>query len=286
MATGLYLYCLREPAGTLPETCPASSGIKATAVDGKGRVTVRVLEGVEAIVSDLSLDDFGEMQKKAQEDIHWIREKAVAHERVVEEAMGKSRSERDKSANSSVPVIPIKFGVIFNTDRRLAEVISGQRAAIRATFDRIRGKQEWSVKLFLKDAQEFKDQVKEQSNKMRRKSKEVAALPAGMAYFMEQELNEELERECSRRLDEEAMQTFEALKPFAAEAALVKLLDSKLTGRSERMVLNAACLVALNQVSEFADAIGKLRGGLEQRGFLLEESGPWPPYHFTEFAHD
>jgi hypothetical protein len=293
VATGLYLYCLREAAATPSEINPATSGIKEAAVDGKGRVTVRAFEGVEAIVSNLSLDDFGEMQKKAQEDIHWITERAVAHEMVVEEAMGRSREalekfhyERDKPANSSVPVIPIKFGVIFNTDRRLAEVISGQRAAIRATFDRIRGKQEWSVKLFLKDNQNFKNQVKQQSNKLREKSKELAALPAGMAYFMEEEFNEELERECSWRLEEEGLRTFDQLKPFAAEAAQVKLLDSKLTGRSERMVLNAAYLVALDHLPKFGNAVATLRENLASAGFLLEQSGPWPAYHFTEFAHD
>ena len=160
----LYLYCLREPsccgrdkAGTAPEncsaprvarselsvTCPAPSGIKSQGVNGKEGVIIRAFAGIEAVVSEVNFDDFGEMQKKAQEDIHWIKEKALAHEMVVEEAMGKMN-------NGSAPVIPIKFGVIFNTNERLAHVISGQTAAIRAAFDRIRAKQEWSVKLFLR----------------------------------------------------------------------------------------------------------------------------------------
>ena len=272
MATGLYFYCLREPVGTLPE-------IKAAAVDGEGRVTVRAFEGVEAVVSAMSMDDFGKMQTKAQEDIHWIREKAVAHEMVVEEAMG-------KLADRYVPVIPIRFGVIFNTDERLAEVIGGQRTAITTAFDRIRGKQEWSVKVFLADARTFKNGVKEQTEGFREKSEELASLPEGMAYFMEQELDEELERECSRKLDEDAGRTFEDLKRFSAEAAICKILDKELTGRSERMVLNAAYLVADIQLLEFQDAVAKLREKLAPLGFLLEQSGPWPPYHFTEFAHE
>jgi hypothetical protein len=176
--------------------------------------------------------------------------------------------------------------VIFNNEERLAKVISEQSAAIRAAFDRIRAKQEWSVKLFLKDNQKIKDQVMEQSELFREKSKTLAALPAGMAYFMEEEFNEELERECSRRLDEEAMNAFEELKPFAAEATLVKILDSKLTGRSERMILNSAYLVANNHLPEFKNAVAKLREKLAPGGFLVEQSGPWPPYHFTEFAHE
>jgi hypothetical protein len=279
VTTGLYLYCLREAVATRPETNPAASEIKAAAVDGNHRVFVRVFEGVEAVVSGLSLDDFGEMQKKAREDVHWIKEKALAHEMVVEEAMG-------KPANRPAPVIPVKFGVIFNTDERLADTLNRQSTAIRTAFDRIRGKQEWSLKLFLEDAQKFKEQVKEQNDTMRQRSKELAALPAGMAYFMEQELDEDLERECSRKLDEEGVRTFEQFRPFAAEAARVKLLDGKLTGRRERMVLNSACLVANLHLPQFERAVSEMRGKFAAQGFLLEQGGPWPAYHFTEFAHD
>lgn len=289
MATGLYLYCLRESSGTLPETsgtCHALSEIKSQGVNGKEGVIIRAFDGIEAVVSEVNFDDFGEMQKKAQEDIHWIKEKALAHEMVVEEAMGLSRSERDKMINNSAPVIPIKFGVIFNTNERLAHVIRGQSAAIRAAFDRIRAKQEWSVKLFLEDNQKFKDQVREQSELFREKSNTLAALPAGMAYFMEEEFNGELERECSRMLDEEAMKTFEELKPFAAETTLVKILDNKLTGRSERMILNSACLVVNNHLPEFEKAVAIMREKSAERGFLLEPGGPWPAYHFTEFTND
>ena len=282
----LYLYCLREPSrcgrdksGTPPGTCPAVGGIQAPGVNGKEGVIIRAFDGIEAVVSDVNTDDFGEMQKKAQEDIHWIREKALAHEMVVEEAIGKKN-------NGSAPVIPVKFGVIFNNDERLVKVIGEQSGAIRAAFDRIRAKQEWSVKLFLKDNQKIKDQVREQSELFREKSKTLAALPAGMAYFMEEEFNEELERECSRRLEEEAMKTFDELKPFAAEAVLVKILDSKLTGRNERMVLNSAYLVANSHLPEFEKVVSTMREKLAERGFLLEQGGPWPAYHFTEFAHD
>lgn len=279
MATGLYLYCLRESTGTAP-------AISAPGVNGADGVSIRACDGVEAVVSLVHLDDFGEMQKKAQEDIHWIREKALAHEAVVEEAMGSSRATRDKLPEIFFPVIPVKFGVIFNTEERLAIIIREQSAAIKVAFDRIRAKQEWGVKLFLKDHQKFKDQVREQSAPLNEKSNVLANLSAGMAYFMEQELGEELDRECSRRLDEEAMKTFGELKPFAAEAILVKILDGKLTGRSERMVLNAAYLVARDRLAEFGDAVGRRREHLAPAGFLLEQNGPWPAYHFTEFGYE
>ena len=105
----LYLYCLREPsrcgrdkAGTAPENCFALSGIKSQGVNGKEGVIIRAFDGIEAVVSDVNTDDFGEMQKKAQEDIHWIREKALAHEMVVEEAMGKNLMDMNSNVVAGV----------------------------------------------------------------------------------------------------------------------------------------------------------------------------------------
>jgi hypothetical protein len=310
MTSGLYLYCLKETGET-------RSPIEAAGVDGKGEIFMVAVGGVDAVVSRVDTDDFGAMQAKAREDIHWIKEKALAHEIVVEEAMGLSSaiarrrtscadanagtslglSRRDHTAHGTadgyriwqsglMPVIPVKFGVIFNDAKRIEEVIDKQIAAIKAAFDRIRGKQEWSIKLFLKDNQDFKDRVREQSEPLRRKSKELAALPAGKAYFMEAEFNEELERECSRLLDEEAAKLFDALKPFAAEVTRVKILDDKLTGRNDRMVFNSACLVEDGHLLKLEHAIAIMRDKLAEAGLLLEMSGPWPAYHFAEFTNE
>lgn len=262
----LYLYCLKEAGAVIPP-------IKAPGVNGQGGVFIRAFDGIAAVVSAGQPGDFEAMQKKAQDDICWIKEKALAHEMVVEEAMGKS-----------VPVIPVKFGVIFNTEARLAETLQGQKTEIRSAFDRIRGKQEWSVKLFLADPEKFKAQVREQDENFQAQSRQLAGLPAGQAYFMETELNAELERECARRLNAAAGQVFAELETLAAAAVKVKLLDGKLTGRRERMLLNAACLVAFSRLPEFRKMAAQLRARLAPGGFLLEERGPWPAYHFTEFG--
>lgn len=314
MSHGLYLYCLREPTGSSSETCHALSVIKSPGVNGRGGVFIRVFNGIEAVLGEVNPDDFGEMQKKAQGDIQWIKEKALAHEAVVEEAMGLSINSMDKNSKDAagpearalpmidsgkgratasppcrpdlIPVIPVKFGVIFKTEQRLAEVINSQCAAVKSAFDRIRGKQEWGVKIFLKDAGKFRELARMENDNLREKSKKIAELPAGRAYFMETEFNEELERECSRRLDKEAQQAYEQLKSYAAVAVMVKLLGRELTGREERMVLNSAYLIADIHLPEFTNAAAKLREKLGLEGFLVEQSGPWPAYHFTEFAHE
>lgn len=277
----VYLYCLRESAKMGSNGSGVADGdihaapLRAPAAIGGETVSIRAFEGIEAIVSAMNPDDLAEMREKAREDIHWIREKAVAHQRVVMEAMGLSQ-----------PVVPIRFGMIFSADERLATAIATWKPALIAAFERIRAKQEWGVKLFLPDTGKFENRVREQSDVLRRKSAEIAALPAGKAYFMEEELKREIEDECARRLAAEARRAYEMLESASAEATLVKCLDAKLTGRRERMALNAACLVAGDHLPEFDTAIEELREAVATQGLLLERSGPWPAYHFTELSDD
>jgi len=103
---GLYLYGIRE---SLDRPFP----LAAKGIDGKQEVFTIACQGLEAVVSKVSLEEFDSrtIQIKAQEDLNWIKEKAFAHERVVEEAMRK----KDKILS----LIPMSFGIIFKERARL-----------------------------------------------------------------------------------------------------------------------------------------------------------------------
>ena len=51
-------------------------------------------------------------------------------------------------------------------------------------------------------------------------------------------------------------------------------------------ILNAAFLVAHDRVDDFRAAVTKFVRDHEGRGFRMEFTGPWPPYHFTRSAAD
>ena len=144
---GLYLYCIREKTDT---HCFSAKGI-----DEKGEVFIIPFRKLEAVVSKVSLEEFAseEIQKKAQEDLNWIKEKGIAHEKVIEEAMRKD--------DKVLSLIPMRFGAIFKEKERLEETLNKDYPGIREVLDRIRGKQEWSVKVYLKDRQKFEQVIKE-----------------------------------------------------------------------------------------------------------------------------
>ncbi len=266
---GLYLYCIREKTDT---PCFSTRGI-----DGKGEVFTIVYREVEAVVSKISLEEFAseEIQKKAQEDLNWIKEKAVTHERVIEEAM----RENDKILS----LIPMRFGTIFKERARLEETLNKDYLKIREVLDRIRGKQEWSVKVYLKEREKFEQVIKEKNETIKEKEKEIASLPEGMAFFMEEELKDVISKEVEKELNNIVEVLFEGLGKQAVASVKCKILGKELTGRREPMVLNAAYLISEEKIEDFKKAAEALNQQIQANGFCLEYSGPWPAYNFSSY---
>ena len=246
-------------------------------IDGRGEVFTIAYKDLEAVVSEVSLEEFGseEIQKKSREDLKWIREKALAHEKVIEEAM--------KNADKVLSVIPMRFGTIFNEIKSLEETLGNGYSKALESLDKIRGKREWSVKIYLKDMRRFELAVKEKSPAIKKKEKEMAALPEGMAFFMEEELRELVGKEADIEVNNIAGAVFNALGKRSAACVKNKTLGKELTGRPEPMVSNAAYLVPEEKTGDFKREIEDLNQKMTVKGFYLECGGPWPAYNFVSF---
>ena len=265
---GLYLYCIREK----PED---ASGFNTRGIDGKNDVFTIIHRELEAVVSRICLSKFTseEIQRKAVEDLNWIKENALIHEDVIEEAM--------RGVDGFVNVIPMRFGIIFKDKTGLKETLDRDYVKMMRLLDKIRGKQEWSVKVYLMDSEKFELMVKEKNEGITSKEKEMASMPEGMAYFMEEELKETICNAVNKELDTMSDNLFGKLGEDAAESEKTKILDSEMTGKAEKMVFNAAFLIHTDKVDLFMKTLEGVSEDIKAKGFRLEYSGPWPPFNFT-----
>lgn len=267
---GLYLYGIREKT---EGACP----ILAKGLDETYEVFILPYQELEAVVSKVSLAEFTseEIQKKAWEDLNWIKEKAVIHEKVIEEAM-----RRDDKILS---LIPMKFGIIFKDTTGLEEILTKDYFLIKEVLDRIRGKQEWDIKVYLIERKKFEQVIREKNEVVKEKEKEMASLPEGMAFFMEEEVKEVISREMDRELNNIAGNLFERLDKQAVASTKNKILGKELTCKREPMILNAAYLIVEERIEGFKKEVDDLNQEMEEEGVYLEESGPWPAYNFTSY---
>jgi len=262
MNKGFYLYCIKQKT---------DFEFSTEGIDG-GKVFTFPYQDLEAVVSEVSLENFSseDLQRKAQEDLGWIKEKALIHEKVIEEAMGK---------NKTLSVIPMKFGIIFKTEENLAEILNKDYLKFKKILENLAGKQEWSVKVYL-NWKSFKEEVKKVNPQVKDKEKEIVSMPEGMAYFMEKQIDELVLKEADENLQEHIESFFENLKKHAEAGARGKILEKELTGSTFPMVLSAIFLVSEEKKKGFVKEINELNGEYKYKGFNFEYGGPWPPYNF------
>ena len=264
---GLYLYGI----------CPSPKIKKLSDKDtsesiGGGKVFRIPYQDIEAIVSEVSLKEFGssEIQRRAAEDLEWIKDKALIHEKVIETAMN----------NSDGLIIPMKFGAIFKDKESLADSLKKDHLKFKNLLGSLRGKEERSVKIYCK-SEIFENEIKKKSPAIRSKFEEIKSLPAGRQYFLEEEINEMAKKEARNSMNNYIPLFLEKLKGLAEELKENRILGKELTQRNEPMVFNGAFLIKKEKVDKFQRKIQKLQDEYEKIGFTFESSGPWPPYNFV-----
>ena len=265
---GLYLYCLRDRT-EMPQP------IEVPGIDGENTVRLTPFREVDAVVSEVSVEEFAsqEVQRKATEDIDWIKQKSLAHQRVIVQS--------SQVAGRAVSVVPMRFGTIYTSPDNLEQALADNYAALQGLLEKLRGKREWSVKVYLVDPDALDAAVCQANQSVMENKQEMERLPEGLAFFMEQEFEEAITRQRKaeiRRLCEEVSCSLAAA---ASDSRHMQLLREELTGRSEPMVFNAACLVADTMLAAFNEAITDQKKALRPKGLTLECTGPLPPFSFS-----
>ena len=262
---GFYLYCIREKC---------DKGFSKTGLGG-GQVYSVPYQDLEAVVSDVSLEEFGseEIQKKAEEDVNWIKEQAQIHEEVIEQAMGKGNSQL-------VSVIPMQFGVIFKTKEKLEETLGNRYEELKKSLENLKGKQEWGVKVYLKE-NIFRKTIEEKNEQVLAKKKEIESMPKGMAFFAQKQIDKVVGQEKDKELGRITEEIFENLGQLAFSKNKSKLLEKDFTGMTEEMIVNAFYLIEESKLDSFQKKVGELKEKYNSLGFKVEVSGPWPSYHFA-----
>jgi hypothetical protein len=96
------------------------------------------------------------------------------------------------------------------------------------------------------------------------------------------------ERRASERLEEMGdsvvQEIHAAFEAVADRARTNPLQRAELHGRGEQMLLNGAYLVSRGREQELQQAADSLRARWSASGFVLELTGPWPPYNFVSPA--
>ena len=257
-ATGIYVY------GVVAPDTSAAVFADAHGVDARQPVALIVHEGLAAVTSSVSLDEFGRDALEANlKDPVWLEEKIRAHDAVLAAAVRRAT------------VVPFRFGAIYENDDHVREMLAQRRDLVDA-LSRLAEKLELGVNGYI-DRERFRAHVAA--------ARGTAEEPesSGRAYMQRRQFERELDTAVSDFAADCARTVHERLAAVADDARLNPLRPASREGATE-MLLNGAYLVATGAEDAFRAAVDELAAHYADDGVALEVTGPWPPYNFAEEA--
>ncbi len=225
------------------------------------------LPGVVALADVLPSEGFtGAALEARLQDPAWVTEQARRHTSVLAAAMDVG------------PVVPARLCTMFTSAAALRDALEGDVARIAGTLERLRGRREWSLKLYVDEAAvraacqrddpslaDPADASATGAEWMRRKQR---------AFRLAERVNERTERASGDALD--------ATAALSADVRLRPLLSEAASGVASPMALNAALLVARDAEAAVRHEAERLAASLGEGGHLLVLSGPWPCFSFCD----
>ncbi len=225
-------------------------------VPGLREATLQVVEkhGLCAVVSDVDLDEFGEQGLREHlEDLRWLEQVARRHDDVVHAVAGRG------------PTAPLRLATICLDDDGVRSRLTEWHDALAQALDRVEGRSEWSVKVYVTASTEPGAGDTEPGS--------------GADYLRRKRAQSVRRREAEEHGTATATELHAALAGSAVASRLLPPQDPRLTGHEGTMTLNGAYLVADVDADEFVAETGRLAAA--HADVRLEVQGPWPPYSFA-----
>lgn len=224
-----------------------------------------------ALVSRLDADAYGPNVDDRVGDVSWLGPRAAAHDRVL------------TWASDAGPVIPLPILSLFRSESALRGMLAERRGELASILARVARGREYGVRIFRVD-DELRVCLAGFSPTIANLESEVAATSApGQAYLLSRKLDAARKEELHRVAAAVATSAYDALVSHSLDA-IQDTLPKSSAQQPGAAILNAAFLVAHDRLDEFREAVTSFVRDHDKRGFRVEFTGPWPPYHFARAA--
>jgi hypothetical protein len=214
-------------------------------------------DGLQAVVCDVDLDEFGEEPVRQNlEQLPWVEKVARTHDSVV------------RTIAARATLAPLRLITVCLDDDSVISRLRQWEKPLRSALHRVEGCREWSVKAYAA------------GTSVQPRGEEADGAPgSGTAYLARKREQSTRRQQADRAAAETAEAIHVALSARARASRLLAPQDPQLTGRSERMILNGAYLMPDAQEGELPALVEDLRR--RHGDVLLEIAGPWAPYSFA-----
>ena len=253
-----YVYGI-VPAAVRLDTAPAG-------VDGI--VVGAIVNGnLAALTGAVGADEYEPNVNDRVTDVAWLAPRARAHDEVL------------TWASDLGPVVPLPVLSLFRSEQAVRSMLAERREELNGLLERLGRGREYGVRIFRVD-DELRPVLGTFSPTIAALEVEVAGAPSpGQGYLLSRKLGAARKDELQRVTATVAASAFRELASRSMDATQEPLPGTNTeTGTA---ILNAWFLVAHDRIDDFREAVTRFVRDHHRRGFRIEFTGPWPPYHFT-----
>ncbi|MGG1576281.1 GvpL/GvpF family gas vesicle protein [Fictibacillus sp. NRS-1165] len=264
----LYVYGISAASDVLEADLALAEGIGGQAIQ------IKVYQALAAVLTEVNGETFCQEQIDLHvKDSEWLKEKAFHHHESI------------AAVQQQFTILPMSFCTIFENEKNLQTLLMNQHDEILQKLKKLRGKQEWNVKMFcspdrLRSFVELKNPaVKELENQM-------ASMPKGKQFLMKKRLVHLVESEREREQAQLWFKVTEQLEPFVCDQLVRQNWGKEMTEIGEEMTANCDFLIEKERAGEFFQKIEEIEEQMKEKGCLFHVTGPWPPYHFSKMMKE
>jgi hypothetical protein len=252
----VYLY------GFVPPDAPAPQHLAGI---NNSDVKLEPAGAFNAAVSRVPESEYAPERIEARlQDLPWVAEQGVAHERVV--AWFVDHSE----------ILPAPLFTMYSSADAMKMALAARENEVRAEMQRLHGLREWDLKISF-DEQALRQNAAQVSEKIAEIDREIASAPAGKSYLLQKKRTDLLKVEVRQAAHRKAVSILNALHPAVEQTRALPLPRN---AESLPVVLHAALLVRLDRQKDVIAQLEQHARDLRALGMDLAFSGPWAPYRF------
>jgi hypothetical protein len=241
-----YVYCVVEgmPAAVPATPMPGGNAPRALALDAT----------IAVVLSDVppEMYDASALEPRLS-DLDWVSAAGAAHHAVV-----------DALADAGATVLPFRLFTLFSSEAKALATLESKRTALARAFDRVRGRQEWVLRIGAPDP-----------SRVQPPKPRDTARTSGTSFLAAKHAGRREAAARATRVREDAAAAYEALEQLADAGRL------RPTDKGGSLVLDAAFLVPATRVEAMRETLTRRAARLLDDGCPVSLTGPWPPYSFA-----
>ncbi|MFD4696513.1 GvpL/GvpF family gas vesicle protein [Streptomyces niveus] len=235
---------------------------------GGGPLRLLTVGSLCAVVQDVPVTEFSEAALRERlGDAAELERCARAHHGVV------------TAAAADGPAVPMPLATLYLGDERARAAIEENGESFRLALDRITGRAEWAVKVYLTQSAATARSVAPDT----RQTPAPGPGPvSGRAYLDRLRSRQSLREQHRESAVAAAERVDRAVRDLAVAMVPRRPHGPEVTGKDRTQISNMAYLIADDRSEELAATIGRLRTSPDFDGIEIDVTGPWAPYSFTD----